>query len=220
LSGAHSATVVGTGAYPTRTTLTFTPSAGNLTLTVTGTVQFAQLETGAFATSYIPTEASQVTRTDDVATMTGTNFSDWFNATEGSFYANYSRIAVKRFSRVFAASNAAQTEIISLSSGAQAADRENVTIVSGGSPIFLYPGVTPAGGVNVDYCFGYKSENSAASINGGVPVTDATSFATPTLTQLNIGSIVLSGQYLNGHIKKLSYWPQRLTNNEIRAFSK
>ena len=45
------------GAFPTKT-YTFTPSAGSLTLTVTGTVQFAQ-QTGAFATSYIPTGAGQ-----------------------------------------------------------------------------------------------------------------------------------------------------------------
>ena len=36
LSGVAIATVTGTGAYPTRTTLTFTPTAGSLVLTVTG----------------------------------------------------------------------------------------------------------------------------------------------------------------------------------------
>ena len=80
LSGTSSATVVGTGAYPSRKTQTFTPSAGALTLTVTGTVQYAQLEVGGFATSFIPTAASQVTRSVENAVMTGTNFSDWFNA--------------------------------------------------------------------------------------------------------------------------------------------
>jgi len=45
----------------------------------------AQAENAAFATSYIPTVASTVTRSADVATMTGTNFSSWFNATDGSF---------------------------------------------------------------------------------------------------------------------------------------
>jgi hypothetical protein len=54
LSGAHAAVVTGTGAYPTRTSLTFTPSAAPLVMTVTGTVQYPQLETGSVATSYIP----------------------------------------------------------------------------------------------------------------------------------------------------------------------
>jgi hypothetical protein len=48
----------------------------------------AQLEAGAFPTSYIPTEATTVTRNADVATMTGTNFSDWFNASAGTFFIN------------------------------------------------------------------------------------------------------------------------------------
>ena len=90
LTGTSSATVVGTGAYPTRTTLTFTASVGVLTLTVTGTVQYAQLEIGAFATSFIPTAGSQVTRTADTATMTGTNFTSWYNFSEGAIYTETS----------------------------------------------------------------------------------------------------------------------------------
>jgi|GEM_PF-6152713 len=80
LSGTATATVVGSGAYPSRKTFTFTPTAGTLTLTVTGSVTFAQLEVGAYASSYIPTAASQVTRAADSATMTGANFTSWYGA--------------------------------------------------------------------------------------------------------------------------------------------
>ena len=80
LSGTATATVVGSGAYPSRKTLTFTPTAGTLTLTVTGSVTLAQLEVGAYASSYIPTVASQVTRAADSATMTGVNFTSWYGA--------------------------------------------------------------------------------------------------------------------------------------------
>lgn len=89
LSGTHSATVVGTGAYPARTTLTFTPSAGTLTLTVTGTVEFAQLEVGQFPTSYIPTTTAALTRSEDVCSITGSDFTDLWNTSGGTVLVDY-----------------------------------------------------------------------------------------------------------------------------------
>ena len=43
-----------------------------------------QLEEAVFLTSYIPTTASTVTRSADVASIDGTNFSDWYNQGEGT----------------------------------------------------------------------------------------------------------------------------------------
>ena len=89
LSGAATATLAGAGAYPARASLTFTPTAGSLTLTVSGTVQYAQLELGAAATSFIPTAGSAVTRAADIGSagtivyqktipLDGTVISDWY----------------------------------------------------------------------------------------------------------------------------------------------
>jgi hypothetical protein len=44
LSGAFAGTLVGVGPFPARASLIFTPAAGTLTLTVTGSVLNAQLE--------------------------------------------------------------------------------------------------------------------------------------------------------------------------------
>jgi len=63
LSGAHSATVEGTAGE--RTTYTFTPASGTLSVGVSGTVEYAQLEEGAFATSWIKTDGSITTRAPD-----------------------------------------------------------------------------------------------------------------------------------------------------------
>lgn len=95
---------LGDGWYRCSITATFgasTTTGGFATYIVSGTaisytgngtsgifIWGAQLEAGAFPTSYIPTVASTVTRNADVATMTGTNFSDWFNLSAGTFFIN------------------------------------------------------------------------------------------------------------------------------------
>lgn len=73
LSGASTAgPLVGTGTgEQNRVSLQFTPTAGTLTLTVTGTVSNAQLETGV-QTSYIPTAGAQVTRPADALSIDST----------------------------------------------------------------------------------------------------------------------------------------------------
>jgi len=68
LSGTFVGTLVGTGAS-NRVSLTFTPTAGSLVLTVSGTCTNGQLEIGAYATSYIPTTTSTVTRNQDLMTL-------------------------------------------------------------------------------------------------------------------------------------------------------
>lgn len=215
LSGAHSATVTGTGAYPTRTTLTFTPSAGALILTVTGTVQFAQLELGSFVTSFIPTAASQVTRTADVATMTGTNFSDWFNASEGTFAVSGS---------AFAEMQSTQRQGFLLVSP---------TVVSSSFRISIAPlaftvvdsttqvNESISGFVaNTNYTAlaAYKLNNSQFASNQTLNSTD-TACTIPTVNFAQFGRFRSADGLLSGYIKSMRYWPQRLTGAELQAFS-
>ena len=45
-----------------------------------------QVEVGSFATSYIPTTDSAVTRAADLAEISGTNFSSWYNPDASTVY--------------------------------------------------------------------------------------------------------------------------------------
>lgn len=81
LSGASTAgPLVGTGAN-NRVQLTFTPSAGSVTFTVSGQVRFAQLEATNYATTFIPTAGAAVTRSADVPQIA---LPAGFNAAEGT----------------------------------------------------------------------------------------------------------------------------------------
>ena len=88
LSGAFSGSLVGIGTN-NRVSLTFTPTAGNLTLTVSGSVTDWQLEAGSNATSYIPTVTGSVTRNNDNAYKA--NIIDLIGQTEGSIYVEFDR---------------------------------------------------------------------------------------------------------------------------------
>ncbi len=75
LSGASTAgPLVGTGTGESnRVSLTFTPSAGTLTLTVSGTVTNADLEVGSTLSSHKPTSGSTATRAAETLTIPSAN---------------------------------------------------------------------------------------------------------------------------------------------------
>lgn len=217
LSGTHTAVVSGTGAYPTRTTYSFTPSAGALTLTVTGTVQFAQLELGTFATSYIPTTSTSLTRNADVVSMTGANFSDWYNATEGTFVAGLLIPVIAGGNYFFSATDGTiNNEIAPRATGAAAVIS---SVNTGGAPQAGITAGTMVANTATTVSFAYKVNSFASALNGAVAQTD-TSGTVPTVDRLIIGARTSTINYINGYVRSLRYYPQRLTDAETRAFSK
>jgi len=221
ISGGHSATVVGTGDFPSRRTLTFTPTVGASTFTVSGDVKFAQLEVGSFATSYIPTAATSVLRNADAVTMTGTNFSDWYNASEGAFVAGL---------RLNALVTPAVKPVFAAYDGTFNANRAYLNVgVSGGTVLIIN-----SGGSSQATIFGpfltandlmkvsgkYKVNDFALAANGITPATDTSGVVPVGSDRLDIGFFQPASVYLNGHMAFLNYYPLGLTNNEVRAFSK
>jgi hypothetical protein len=74
LSGAATGSLVGVGAgEQNRVNLTFTPTAGSLALTVTGSVTFADLTATPIPYSHIPTAGATATRAADVVTVPAAN---------------------------------------------------------------------------------------------------------------------------------------------------
>jgi hypothetical protein len=168
----------------------------------------AQLEAGAFATSYIPTIASTVTRSADVATITGSLFSQWYNQPQGTF-------VVEAITSSRTTSSVTQEAIIDLSSTFRAA-RGASSIAIGwflGSSTFMSSGVTAASTV-VKTAGGYSAGNNAASTNGAAVTTDAGS-TYGTATQMSVGNIG-GGSFFNGHIRSIRYVPVRAADFQLQ----
>jgi hypothetical protein len=180
----------------------------------------AQLEAGAFPTSYIPTEASQVTRTADVATMTGTNFSDWFNASEGTFSVSANVPFVSANKGFLQVNDGTTSNRLELRFAGSVATTSRYEVVTSGSSV-----ASLIGG-NYDssrtMCAAYATDNFGCATNADVTLTDILG-GVPSVNQIRIGSLDFGSSnivYLGGTIQKISYWPQRLTNAEVQAFSK
>lgn len=211
-------TATGTGVFTARIAL----SASVDSYTGDGTsgiyVYGGQLEAGAFSTSYIPTVATSVTRNADVATMTGTNFSDWFNASEGTFEVTASNFASDSTQRrAITANDTTNQNIIDISRiGSTAQSRS--TILTANVAVFNSLNAAWSLSTTASVVTSYKQNDFAACLGGGTIRTDNTGDV-PAVTQLQIGNL-LSIQFWCGHIQKVMYWQQRLTNNEVQAFSK
>jgi len=174
----------------------------------------AQLEAGSFATSYIPTTTTSLTRNADVVSMTGTNFSNWYSSGSGAFQIAVTPLTATGTRPLIQADDNTANNIINL--------RQNVAnpelyIISGGALQTQIDAGTVVANTAYKLSGAWATNNCAAAQNGGAVVTDATA-TIPTPTQLRIGFD--GANYGNLWMEKVNYWPQRITNPEVSAFSK
>ena len=178
----------------------------------------AQLEAGAFPTSYIPTVASQVTRTADVATMTGTNFSSWYNATEGTLYGEFFRTATTNSGqgRVFSISDGSNSNAIELYQTGGSNPAAQITTSGVGQALWTPSGFTV--GALIKEALAFATNSSQASFNGSAETQD-TSCTVPVVNQTRIGNRQDGLRALNGTISRIAFYPRRLANAELQAIT-
>ena len=192
----------------------------------------AQLEAGAFPTSYIPTTSAQVTRAADAASMTGTNFSSWYRQAEGTFAFSAIPNAVTATqdstSRVYlgvgdSALPFANGNTMYFSRGVSSLSA-SWSVLAGGTAQYSGAGLVTTQGAAFTAAFGYKLNDFAATLNAGTASTDTNALVPPVL-QLAIGgssalwSGASSGNNINGHIKKIAYYPKRLSNSQLQSIT-
>ena len=170
----------------------------------------AVLELGAsFPTSYIPTSGSTVTRSADVASMTGTNFSSWYNQGEGSFVASADRVdALPSLQFTVLTTNGFRLpEFLFTSSG-------NGRVFNNIAGSYT----TPAALTRATFGWSFDGTGASRAINGAGNSV-ATSL-TDTNTILYIGNWLNSNNYRhNGHLSRIAYYPVRLPDATLQALT-
>lgn len=192
---------------------------GSPTYTGNGTsgmyIWAADVQTGSFATSYIPTSAGAATRNADVVQMTGANFSDWFNASEGAFVVEASTPPSGTYSPIVQIDSGSANNRIAL--GQTASGFADYSVVSGGVAQASFQSTAIANSTAA-IAGVYKTDSFARSVNAE-PISTDNLGSIPTVTNLKIGSN-LTPLYFNRHIRKIRYYNQRILNAEAVAFSK
>ena len=209
-SGTSTGTLVGTGAND-RVFVTFTATAGSLTLTITGSVTNWQLEAGAYSTSLIITTTTAVTRVVDKSSTTG--LGSIIGQTEGTIYVE--GIAANINADLLGINRSTTNAIFITKSNLNAF---RVYVYAGGVGLtFSDPNV------NTDFyklAITYKSGNSYLYVNGvkiGATNTSAFTFSAP----LNI--LELAGNYFIGlqeqKIQGLMIFPTAKSEAEVAALT-
>ena len=194
------------------------PTNSNVSYTGDGTSGIylwgAQLEAGSFPTSYIPTVASTVTRSADNASITGTNFSSFYNPTEGTLGFIGDTISPSSYSTIYQIDDGGTNNRLYLDKNSS--NGRVVSTVSGSNQCLITLSTISSNTLFKLYG-AYKLNDCAGSFNGGTVGTD-TSATMPTCNMSRIGTDGVN--YINGRIAKLSYYPVRLSNSQLQSLTK
>jgi len=176
----------------------------------------AQLEALAFPTSYIKTDNAQVIRASDNASMTGTNFSSWYNQGQGTFYTESS--TVDTTPTVFGIGDATPNNRIQIGLGSGGGQGlRSFVIVNGVQQNNIQVGTYTTGSY-AKTALSATSGSFTGAFNGTLSSTFTGTM--PVCTQAGIGQgNYLGVNYQNGRIKKLAYYPQALTSAQLQALT-
>jgi hypothetical protein len=173
-----------------------------------------QLEEGSYATSYIPTSGSTVTRNQDQFTRDG--ISSLINSTEGVLFAEIAALSDDNTGRYYSLSDGTSSNRIRI--GYSFTDNTiRALVISQGNTAFDYTHTTSDIKLFSKVAFSYKQDDFSFWIDG-VEVHSDTSGNTPTaLSRLSFddGKISGTGGYFYGKVKQLQVYDTTLTDNQL-----
>lgn len=182
----------------------------------------AQFEQGAFPTSYIPTLGSTATRNPDNVSMTGDNFSDWYNQSEGTVYCNAIPNATIGIARILWSISNNTFNNSNYVTMPEASGNINFQQFNNGSnqTVITISELNPIQAIKYKSAYVIKQNDRQLALNGVLSSQNTTS-TPPIVDRMYIGSSWSgSGNYFGGHISQLTYYPRRLTNDQLQNLTK
>ena len=175
----------------------------------------------SFPTSYIPTTTASVARTADIAVMTGTNFSSWYNQSEGTFFVSGDLALPTKGSNQFLARASDNSYNNSVAINCDSTGFGALVTASGG----VFDGnASVANAFTVNTVFkaagSYATNSLACCVNANTVATDSSATIPTALTRLDIGADHGGFNRIgSGHIRIIQYFPRRVANEQLQALT-
>jgi hypothetical protein len=170
----------------------------------------AQVETGSFPTSYIPTSGSTATRAADVASIPVADFG--YNQSEGTLFVELQHFDPRTGSKI--ATGAGFGDGTTNNRMWYYQNKGQWIGVSGGVSQFGMTGSEPSENTPTKFAGVFKTNDFTAYIDGTSIGADSSGSA-PQVPTLFIGYSGTTNSELNGHVKSIKYYPRRLSNAQL-----
>jgi hypothetical protein len=207
VSSATSTQQIGFGLSDTNTAV-FPPATAGIDTFIWG----AQLEAGSFPTSYIPTTTGTAVRSADVCSITGGNFNNFYNQSEGTVDISASTANAGNAVMLFAFSDGTTNNFTQSLPGTSSLVVNTLSSIQANLNAGNF-----TNNVVSRLAIAFKLNDFAVTRNGGTVFTDNVG-TLPTVNQIGIGSRISTVQ-LNGHIQYLRYYKKRLPNAKLQALT-
>ena len=180
----------------------------------------AQLEAGAFPTSYIPTTTATVTRAADVASITGSNFSSWYNSSASTIYSEAASSSGAAYNGYIYTIGADFNNSITHYRQSDFQPVARIRTASVDEYGAIGNGQIWTGTTTNKFALGVATTSGRQASNGQLTTgTDDTSITFPSVSFITIGALTGGTLPFNGTIKRLVYWGQRLPNSTLQAIT-